>query len=247
MKIIFTIFLGIAFCTSFLLANETRSFQTGLGIVHTSKIYKGTSSKTKTLPLVIADYKDFYIKGLAIGYAMYKKRSFTSSLELSSDFLGYKNSDSIYLHTLIDKKPNINAVLKNQYTLLKDMKLIGNLHYDISNKHNSYSIELGIDYMLFQNRKHTIASSLLLEYMDKEKTDYYYGVLATQTNPYIYPYTAQEAINTTIGIQYSYRYDTNYSIISHLKTTFLDNSISDSPIVDTKYQHSFLIGVLYAW
>lgn len=53
--------------------------------------------------------------------------------------------------------------------------------------------------------------------------------------------------NTVLGVKYNYLYDTNWIFFSDIKTTLFDNSISNSPIVDSKYQHNFLLGVLYVW
>jgi outer membrane protein len=228
-------------------ANKNTELQTGLAVIHSSKVYKGTSSKTHTIPLVIARYNDFYIEGLAIGYKLFNDKSFTTSLELSSDFLGYRNSDNTYLSTLEDKKSTLNAVLKSEYSVLNDLKLIGKFHYDISNKYNSYSAEVGVEYMLFQKQNHTLVSNLAIEYMDKKKSNYYYGVAPHEVNADIYSYEANKAFNSTFGLKYIYNYSDRWSFFGDMQRTFLDNSISNSPIVTTDHKHTFLIGVLYAW
>lgn len=228
-------------------ADESNEIQIGLGVLHSSKLYKGTSSENQTIPLIIASYNDFYVEGLAVGYEFLKVGDFTSSLELTSDFLGYESSDSIYHSTLKDKESTLNAVLKNEYAFSEDFKLIGELHYDISNIHDSYSAEIVGEYTLFQNQNHTITSIVALEYMDKKKSNYYYGVQPSETNSYIHPYETEAALNSTLGLNYIYSFSSSWSFYGDVQTTFLDSTISKSPIVDRKYQNDFLVGVLYAW
>ncbi|PLY14213.1 MAG: hypothetical protein C0628_04475 [Sulfurimonas sp.] len=228
------------------LAN-TASSKAGVVLSHNTTIYKGTSSKEQIVPLIFANYKDFYIEGLSLGYKLFEGDYIKTSVELSSDFLGYKHSDSIYLSTLEDKKSTLNAILKNELQIFQDLKLIGKLSYDISNKHNDYSFEFGTEYLIFQKNNHAIVTSFLVEYINNKKSNYYYGVNLNEINPYINAYSASYAYNTVLGVKYSYLYDTKWIFFSDIKTTLLDNSISNSPIVDSKYQHNFLLGVLYVW
>ena len=68
-----------------------------------------------------------------------------------------------------------------------------------------------------------------------------------EANTDIYSYEASKVFNSTFGLEYIYNYSDSWSFFGDMQKTFLDNSISNSPIVTTDHRHTFLIGVLYAW
>jgi outer membrane protein len=243
------IFVGLVFGSIITVSNAQENIptKTALAFNHSTHLYKGTSSKNKVVPLIFFNYKDFYIDGLALGYKLLAYKNLETSFELSSDFLGYENSDSIYLSTLSDKKSTLNVVLKNEYLISQNIKLISKLHYDVSNKHKSYSFDIGTQYNILQQNNHNLTSSISFEYMNQKKSDYYYGVSSTQTNQYLYPYKAKYALNTTIGLKYLYTYNAKWSYFSDFKTTFFDSTITNSPIVEKNYQNNLTLGVLYVW
>lgn len=238
---IFIIFANILF------AKDEIEFNTSLVGFYEDSLYKGTDNSFKFLPLIYGRYNNLYIDGLRLGYTYFDNDKLKSAFELSSDFLGYKSSDSKYLSSLEDKKNSIDGSIKISYKFKEDMKFSFLVSKDINSTHNSFNYNIKFDYDVIKNIDTVLVCYLSFDYYDEKKANYYFGVNKKEADIRVNQYKLNSTINKIIGVNYKYDLFKNWSLLSSLKVNFLDKEISNSPIIKEKSQNSFLVGVTYVW
>ena len=73
--------------------------------------------------------------------------------------------------------------------------------------------------------------------------DYYYGVRSQEVTASRPAYSPNDAFNPVAGFDFYVGLSEDWLLISRMRLSFLDDEISDSPIVEDDMTQTYLIGV----
>ncbi|CAA6816461.1 MAG: Unknown protein [uncultured Campylobacterales bacterium] len=149
--------------TNFILASSNTA---GLGIVHSTSIYKNISNRTMIIPILNYSYKNFTIKGINVAYQL--NDSFY--ILATPRFSDYKK-DTIELGLELNKK-------------LGKYNLKSNVLFDILDKHNGFVSQVSLS-RTYIKIPFIITPLAGLEYQSENFTNYYYEINDSLLNPFI--------------------------------------------------------------
>jgi outer membrane scaffolding protein for murein synthesis (MipA/OmpV family) len=115
---------------------------------------------------------------------------------------------------------------------------------DLQDNHNGNEWSINYRYTWFPGRW-SVSPFISYVYQDSKLTDYYYGVRereATENRP---AYQAGSASYVQAGINTSYRLSKNLLLFGNIASQGLDDSVTNSPLVDENQLTSALVGFSY--
>jgi outer membrane protein len=218
----------------------------GIGALISSKPYIGVDAQTYALPVFGYEGKRLFMRGLAGGYRVYSDKGFSIGPVVQPRFEGYEEDDSSALAGMDDRDWSVDAGVGT--FLQTDIGLLG-LSYvtDILSLHDGQELEFSYT-IRFPLAGFDIIPSAGIRWKSQNLVDYYYGV---EPDEAIVPgrpaYETGSAADPYLGLAVRRKLGGRWSLLTAVQYEWLDDEISDSPIVDDDYDASFLVGVLYSW
>lgn len=231
MKKILFAFAALAISITTLAADK---FGVGAGIGITDSIYKGTDTEAFPMPLMDINYGDLYVKGITVGYTVYRDDVFAASLFVNP--LGGFAVDGADLAKGYD---NIDD---------RDFQTMFGLRLDA--KTGFYGIRTGLTAevgehgaegkaSLFKiynvNDKLTLIPSVHVKGYSGDYTDYYFGVTseeARNNSKIDREYKSNAAYSVGFNLAADYKLTDNVALMAFLGVERFSSEISDSPIVE---------------
>jgi outer membrane protein len=84
-------------------------------------------------------------------------------------------------------------------------------------------------------------------WLSNDLADYYYGVRSDETKVGRPAYSAGSGVNWFAGLGTDYKLDEKWSLFAQFSYEWLNNEITDSPIVDDDYKITILAGAMYKY
>ncbi len=223
-------------------ANVT-SLTLGPGVVMTSKPYKGMDAKAYPIPLIMYKSGRFFISGATAGYRLLAGESWTFDAVGKWRFDGYDEDDSDDLEGMGDRHMTVDiggafSVFGDWGTLKVTALKDALSEYDGEEMSVSYS-------RTFQEDKLGITPFVGFSWLSNDLADYYYGVRSDETKVGRPAYSAGSGVNWFAGLGTDYKLDEKWSLFAQFSYEWLNNEITDSPIVDDDYEISILAGAMY--
>lgn len=241
-KTLFLLFISINIAH----ATEQSLLQTGIGVMHSNDIYKEVDSEFATFPLIRANYHDAYIAYSSLGYTLLKTSCMALSTEIGLGKTGYKSSDSSFLTNMSTRKQDIQTRVKLSYFIAEDLLELYYAH-DFFNRHKGYEINLSYSKTLYKDDSQRATFKVGGELLDKNKSNYYFGVKSNEINPNRPFYEVKNSINPFCAFHYIYAINNKWSILASTQYKRFDENIYKSPIVEKKYTITSLLGIIYEW
>lgn len=249
-KSLIVIIVTVELCTISALAQDENDgykngFSAGPGIVFSDKPYKGMGTKTNVFPFIMYQGQNFYLRGPNFGYKIYDKDKLTFDALLSWRFDGYDADDSSYLDCMDDRDMTAELGASVSY---KDGFGVTSFSFlnDILGKHNGHVLRLSYG-KTFRRENLTLTPSVGLKWQSENFVNYYYGVRSKESRPSRPTYHPSDALNPFMSLRLTYKLNEKWNIFSSFRYQWLDNEISDSPIVDQSYQTSLMFGFIYGF
>ncbi|MGL5122674.1 MAG: MipA/OmpV family protein [Fusobacteriaceae bacterium] len=225
--------VGAILAASTALMAEGNKFGVGTGIGYSTKIQKIDDSKAFALPLFDIEYNDFYIKGLSVGYNLYKNDDFTMSL-FFDPLTGYAVKSK-------DMKEGYNKIEDRDAQAM--FGAAAEINTGINEIRTAVSFQAGKDggngkwsiYRAFKADKFVIIPSIYTSYFTSDYTDYYFGVSSSEAskNKYINKsYNAGGAMSIGMALAGEYSFSEKLSIMMFLGVERFSDEIKNSPIVE---------------
>ncbi|MGL4687070.1 MAG: MipA/OmpV family protein [Fusobacteriaceae bacterium] len=218
---------------STILMAEGNKIGVGAGIGYSTKIHKLDDSKAFALPLLDIEYNDFYIKGLSVGYNLYKNDAFTMSLFLDP-LTGYavKAKDMKDGYNKIDDRDTqaMFGAEVEMNTGISEIRTAVRFQAGKEGGSGKWSI-----YRAFKADKLVIIPSVYASYFTSDYTDYYFGVSSSEAskNKYIdKSYNADGAASMGMALAGEYSFNEKLSIMMFLGVEKFSDEIKNSPIVE---------------
>lgn len=219
----------------------------GIGVESESSIYKTVDDETQAMPIINAELGNFYIQGGDIGYNIIDNENVTIGPVVSL-FEGY-GFDQEYLG--VGYKGLETRDGGASYGLLAEFEMepFAFELKPMSHSKEGNSIELSVEYEI-RGRSFLLMPALFIEHLDKDYTDYYFGVSQAEVNNRLNTgltrsYTASSATNIGIEIGAFYQLSPRWLLSGRVEYTKFDSSITDSPLVDEKSSTSIAAGISY--
>ena len=227
------------------LRNNHEGVSAGPGVVVSDTPYKGTGTKTHIFPFVIYQGRHIYLRGPRLGYRLYDKNKLSIDALANWRFDSYEEDDSRDLIGMNDRDMTMELGAALSF---KDGFGITRLSFlnDILGKHDGQLLSLSYG-KIFRKDKFTFTPFIGLKWQSKNYVGYYYGVSSKESLPSRPTYHPSDALNPFASLGITYKLNEHWNIYSGLKYEWLNNEISDSPIVDKNYQTSLMLGLMYSF
>ena len=117
---------------------------------------------------------------------------------------------------------------------------------DILGKHDGHILSLSYG-KTFRRKNLTLTPSVGLKWQSENFVNYYYGVRSKESRSSRPTYHPSDALNPFMSLRLTYKLNEKWNIFSSFRYQWLDNEISNSPIVDQSYQTSLMFGFMYVF
>ena len=209
-----------------------------------SGLYYGADTQYEGFPLAVIRYKDFYFEGLLAGYRLYRDQRISVAIETIPTLYDYESGISDFLDGMDDRKMAWETGLSVDYTLDRG-KLSMKLVRDWQGIHDGWSLSAEYGESLLMTERSLLIGYMGGEYLDPNKSDYYYGVRKDEARSWRPAYEVGGALAASVGLSHIYRLGEKTTLMSNVDYKHFSTSITDSPIVEKHYQLSAYAGILY--
>ncbi|MBF0486428.1 MAG: MipA/OmpV family protein [Candidatus Omnitrophica bacterium] len=215
----------------------------GAGVLVSTSAYHGIDAKTLVAPLIVWDYKNFYIKGVEAGYHFYDTRALRLSVVTAPRFMGYHSDDSAALNGMADREYSWDAGLSAEISLpwegaFLDMKIVNDVLS--RNRGREAQVKLAKE---FKGSFFELTPSAGVRWQSKEMTDYYYGVKANEAQAGREEYVPGSALNYFSGLMFNFGISKDWIVVTKAEVEALSDRIRKSPIVGEDYTVTAVIGL----
>lgn len=215
---------------------EPKGYLYGFGLGINQELYKGYDRRVIPLPIIGYRGDKLRVLGPFISYDLTEVNDVKISLQASPRFQGFDESDSYIFEGMEERKFSMDAGVGLNYEK-NNWKIGVSSMFDALNKSNGYVVTTSLG-KVFNKGPIFIEPSIAVKYHDSNHVDYYYGVKESEINEIRTAYKGTSAVNTTLGLSIGTPiFFGGYTALS-LDHTWYDNSISESPLVDTNTNYS---------
>jgi len=219
--------------------------QMGVVAAANTSYYQGVDQEQFVLPLVIAEYKDFYLQGTFAGYRFFQGEGGQGlALEIGATFDGYESGDASFLIGMADRDSAWEAGIV-YWAPVAGGQLTGKLMQDVGDSHGGFSARLDYERPLWMDETHLVSWFVGAEYWDRAKTDYYFGVTESESRPTRPEYVAQDSTGVFLGANFLKQLSPRFSLIASADYRAASGAVEDSPLVVRADQWSAYAGIFY--
>lgn len=215
----------------------------GIGVVYRNSVYRKDDAKVMPIPMVYYESEDFFFKGRAVGYHLVKKGGLSLDILGQWRFDGYDDSDSRFLRGMDDREMTLDAGIELSYNDGWGKTSVSFVS-DILGRHDGQEISVSYG-KRFTKGKWAFTPAAGAIWHSHNLADYYYGVRPNEALAQRPAYSVGEAWNPMVRVNVMYQINKQWSAMGIIGYEWLDNEISDSPIVDDDYQIQCMVGVMY--
>jgi outer membrane protein len=196
------------------------------------------------IPIMVWDYKNFYVKGVEAGYHFYKNETLTLSVMAAPRFMGYSSEDSPDLNGMEDRRMSVDAGLKAELKLPlgEDFMLGAKVLTDAASRHDGQDAELSIS-KLFRSKYFRLTPSAGARFQSSRMVNYYYGVESNEVRAGRPEYEPGQAVNYFGKVLFSFGISQNWIVVTMVSVEFLGSEIKKSPIVDEDHLLTGVVGL----
>ena len=226
-------------------------FKAGLAVASYQEIWRDTDNGLSLVPILSAEYGRWSIgQDALVAYQVLDDEglNFTVGLDYRSD--GY-DADGLISRNTSDnqvfngyKSPDGDLVLdvSGQWQYVRF-----GLQQDISDHSGALTADLGVEVPLYQSEQLKLVSSAGLQWLSEDYVNYNYGIAGSQVDNSVgrVAYAGDAAVNYHLGLAAVMPINKHWQAMAVASYDWLDDSISDSPLVGRDKVASAMIGVVY--
>lgn len=224
-------------------ANEPAPKVLGVGGIMSTSPYVGVGTTTMPIPIVMWEYKGFYIRGLEAGYTFYKKDNLELSVVTAARMMGYHSSDSDDLSGMEDRESSLDSGLRVELALpFKGLALNACIMSDVLSRNDGREASIDME-QSFGSKYLRIKTAAGVKAQSSGLADYYYGVRGEEARAGRPEYRTGHAVNPFAGVTLMTGISKQWLIFSRAHVEFFDTAIRRSPIVEERYTVTGLLGI----
>ena len=240
--------LSCALLLSSLSANaqegQKNEFGVGLAVISQNAGYE-IGVESNVVPALLINYGNFSLLGPEAKYNLYRSDNLTFDFTGSLRLGGYSADDDDFFIGMKDRDLTLDLGFALEYEL-GPVDIGFSMAADVLGKHEGHQAGLTFGHS-FKFESAMLTPFIGVEYESEELVDYYYGVRkeeATATRAF---YQADAATQAVAGLKGMWWSGPHHRVIFRLEYSTLDNSIKDSPLVDSSASYEFIIGYAYVF
>jgi MipA family protein len=216
----------------------------GAGVITATNPYNGVGTRTTAVPIMVGDYKNFYVKGVEAGYHFYTDDHLTLSVMAAPRIMGYQSSDSDGLAGMQDRRMSADAGFKADFKLpaVEDLVLSAGAVTDVSSTHDGQQYELSLS-KKFSGKYFQFTPAGGARFQSQRMVDYYYGVRASEVQAGRPEYGPGGAVNYFGEALFSFGIAKDWIVVTRAGIEFLGSDIKKSPIVSEDHLVTGVIGL----
>lgn len=213
----------------------------GAGVLYATTVYEGKDDTVWGVPILVGQYKNFYVQGTDLGYILNETDQWKVSLMGKPRFNGYESDDSDALKGMEDRNWSFDAGVRVDWT--NDLCVLSfNGIVDTLHEHDGQELSLNISKAFFRR---SLIPHAGVHWKSQNLVDYYYGVSGDEVKASRPSYEADPAWNYDAGVRVNIPFEENWVIMGDFTYEWMGDSITDSPIVDETGAFSTLLGAAY--
>ncbi|SEL38604.1 Outer membrane scaffolding protein for murein synthesis, MipA/OmpV family [Ectothiorhodospira marina] len=149
--------------------------QLGWVVSANTSYYQDVGDEFHQLPLIIAEYDQFYWQAVRGGYRFFNGENHQVAVEVRRTFDGYESDDSSALAGMARRYGAWEAGVAHEFGLLGG-QLTTQIMQDVSVKHQGTSVRVNYERPLLIKPTYLVTWYTGAEHWDRDKTHYYFGV-----------------------------------------------------------------------
>lgn len=214
----------------------------GVGAMMPIRPYKGMDNDVYVVPILMLEYKYFFIDKSVFGYYFNEKgNGLRFGIIGAPHFGGYDSDDSRALRGMDDRDWGFDLGLRmeweNDY-----FDLAVDAMADISGTYKGQEVDLTVSKVLFNG---FLTPRMGVSWQSKDLVDYYYGVERKEAMPGRNYYTPDADFEYVLGLMVSMPLGDKWALIGDVQCSFLGNEVQDSPIIDEDNVLRYTLGMVY--
>lgn len=226
-------------------ADDVSSNRAGAGIIVSTSPYRGVGNKVLPLPFFSWEYKRFYVRGIEVGCVLFERSGWEISAITAPRMMGYSSADSDALDGMEDRLQSWDGGLKAKWNVpgVKGWSLQAQIVNDLLSRYDGREAVLRLEQSGLMKYAHII-TALGVRIQSSQMTHYYYGVQGSEAAAGRSAYEPETAINPFVSLTASTRLSERWIVLARTDYTWLDSTISHSPIVENNYTLAGVLGVM---
>jgi len=217
----------------------------GAGAVIRSEPYDGVDSKIYPIPLFGYEGKRLYLRGITGGYRLIQSKGWSIGPTVRPRFEGYQAGDSSALRGMKDRNPTIDGGVELAWRM--NWALISTVVVtDLLGAHDGHELELSYT-ARFSYAGFDVIPGAALRWRSSNLVDYYYGVKASEVKKGRLAYAPDETVSPLVRLALRRKMSERWGLLFATQYEWLDDKISDSPIVETDSILSVVLGATYSF
>ena len=219
---------------------------TGAAIVASPSPYSGVSSNLTPVPLLNLERGRFSLRGIQARYRLWQKSHGTLSAVVQPRLQSYDENDSPALAGMDSRRWTVEGGLR--YSLQAgawgfDLQGLT----DLLGRHDGHEVTAGLDYRLVALSRFQLSPGAGVVWQSAALVDYYYGVRPDEARPGRPAFAGKAALSPYASLVGRLRLVGRWGLLAYARHTWLDDAITDSPIVARDTSYSGVLAITYAF
>ena len=223
---------------------QKNEFGIGLAVISQNAGYD-IGVESNVVPAILINYGNFSLLGPEAKYNLHRSDNLTFDFTGSLRLDGYSEDDDKFFTGMKDRDLTIDLGFALEYEL-GPVDIGFSMAADVLGKHEGHQAALTFGHN-FNFDSAQLTPFIGVEYQSEDLVDYYYGVRQEEATASRAFYQADAATQAVAGLRGMWWSGQHHRVIFRLEYSTLDNSIKDSPLVDSSASYEFIIGYAYVF
>lgn len=217
----------------------------GGGAVAAPSPYRGVASNVTAIPFINLNRGRFYLRGIQAGWRLTDRQGTTLAAVVQPQLQSYSPNESPALAGMDHRQWSVDGGLQLSHRAGRWQLSLRAVH-DLLGRHQGLLGSAGVSYDL-GTPKLSVAPGLGVEWEGADFVDYYYGVRPGEARSGRPGYDGRAAANPYAALRVRYSFNRHWGVFTYLRHSWLDEAITDSPIVGKSTVYSGVAAVTYSF
>lgn len=218
----------------------------GVGPIAFPRYVGGKHFRIWPIPLLSINYNDtFYVELQRVGVYVFASDDKKAGLGMAVEpRFGYSSGDGIRLRGMATRRDSLEGGPTFDWDF--DVVAISVAWFrDLDRSSRGQSLRAAIYAPILKNETWEIGTLLAADSMNGRLANYYFGVTESEATARRRRYRPGGGTNISLGLSGTYRLNKGHAVMFGLNASRLSNSVTGSPLVETRHADMFYLG--YGW
>ena len=219
--------------------------QFGLGGINDHSTIQGKPEDTGLIPVIMYEGENFSFMNGSLSYRLFASDGLSIAATGQPRENEHEPNDSEALNGMHRRDDSFDAgfnIQLNKSWGILEMAVSG----DVTSTHDGYEIKTSYSYPWIKGRW-LFKPALGVSYLSKQLVGYYYGIQNSEQTIDRTAYSGNAGVNSFIEISIFYAFSETWTFIAGMEYWYLDDAITESPIVDESYEASVFSAITYSF